>query len=235
MQETLLRHRGTIRRLNDRLFELRGLDDGDDEGSSDAEGNQEEEVEDEELSALLDEEPLQTPRTEPAGMDKDVTPRRRSGEELHPTGLRARKQRDARGLDIDQAHTTGYTHTSNNNNNNNNNDHKPSPSSPTLALESATSTHSDLTSSLVSLAQQLKLSAQQFSNELAGDAKAVQGTEEALGKNKDGLDTATRRMGVLRRMSEGRWWLGRMMLYAGIGALWLVLCLVVFLGPKIRF
>ena len=105
----------------------------------------------------------------------------------------------------------------------------------TSLLESADTLHADLTSSLVGLATQLKLSAQAFSDDLADDAQQVSNTEEALSKNKSGLDAATQRMGLLRRMSEGRWWWGRMMLYAGIGVLWVVLVLVVFVGPKLRF
>ena len=105
----------------------------------------------------------------------------------------------------------------------------------TSLLESADTLHADLTSSLVGLATQLKLSAQAFSDDLADDAQQVSNTEEALSKNKSGLDAATQRMGLLRRMSEGRWWWGRMVLYAGIGVLWVVLVLVVFVGPKLRF
>ena len=42
-------------------------------------------------------------------------------------------------------------------------------------------------------------------------------------------------MGLLTRMSEGEGWLGRMMLYAWIGGLWIVAIALVFVGPKFRF
>lgn len=107
------------------------------------------------------------------------------------------------------------------------------PSTTTL-LEHQTTLQNDLTSSLISLAAQLKSSAQSFQDDLALDKEAVTSTETALGRNTDGMDAATKRMGVLRRMSEGRWWLGRMMLYAVIFALWVVALLLVFVSPKLR-
>lgn len=58
----------------------------------------------------------------------------------------------------------------------------------------------------------------------------------------DGLDATTsnmgaaeKRMGMLRKMTEGKGWWGRMMLYAWILGLWVVAILIVFLGPKLRF
>jgi len=42
-------------------------------------------------------------------------------------------------------------------------------------------------------------------------------------------------MGMLRKMSEGQGWWGRIKLYAFIFGLWVVCFLVVFVGPKLRF
>lgn len=61
--------------------------------------------------------------------------------------------------------------------------------------------------------------------------RAVQG----LDKNVTGMDAAGRRMGMLRRMTEGRGWWGRMLMYAWIIGLWLVAVFIVYLGPKLRF
>lgn len=60
-------------------------------------------------------------------------------------------------------------------------------------------------------------------------------TGESLNKNTDGMAAAEKRMGMLRRMSEGKGWLGRMMLYAWIAGLWFIAILLVFVGPKMRF
>ncbi|KAI4143122.1 MAG: hypothetical protein LQ340_007111, partial [Diploschistes diacapsis] len=93
----------------------------------------------------------------------------------------------------------------------------------------------DLTTSLVSLASALKASAQRFGADLSLDTETLSRAESSLGRNKEGMDSASARMGTLRKMSEGRWWWGRMVLYAGIAGLWCVAFLLVFGGPKLRF
>lgn len=92
-----------------------------------------------------------------------------------------------------------------------------------------------LTSSLLSLATQLKNSAQSFSTSLESEKSVLERAAQGLDKNIAGMDAAGRRMGTLRRMTEGKGWWGRMMLYAWIAGLWLIIFLVVFIGPKIRF
>jgi hypothetical protein len=49
------------------------------------------------------------------------------------------------------------------------------------------------------------------------------------------MEAASKRIGMLRRMSEGKGWWGRIMLYAWIFGLWIVAILLVFVGPKLRF
>lgn len=49
------------------------------------------------------------------------------------------------------------------------------------------------------------------------------------------MEAAGKRMGMLRKMSEGKGWWGRMMLYAWIFGLWVVAILIVYVGPKLRF
>ena len=58
---------------------------------------------------------------------------------------------------------------------------------------------------------------------------------EGLDKNEVGMEAAQRRMGFLRRASEGRGWLGRMKMYAYIAGLAICAFLLVFVGPKFRF
>lgn len=92
-----------------------------------------------------------------------------------------------------------------------------------------------LTTSLLTLARALKASSAQFSDSLAADSEAVTRATDGLDKNATGMEAAGKRMGLLKRMGEGRGWWGRMMLYAWIGGLWLVALGVVFVGPKLRF
>ncbi|MCJ1286862.1 hypothetical protein MMC26_006208 [Xylographa opegraphella] len=110
----------------------------------------------------------------------------------------------------------------------------PMPSASTI-LEFDSSTQAQLTSSLVRLAAALKQSSFTLSASLAEDNITLSTTASALDKNTDGMSAASKRMGMLRSMSEGRWWWGRMLLYGMIGVLWLVALTIVFLMPKLRW
>lgn len=110
------------------------------------------------------------------------------------------------------------------------------PSTETASRLQANDTETaDLTGSLLALAQSLKASSTQFSDSLTADNEALRRATEGLDKNETGMDAASRRMGMLRKMSEGQGWWGRMMLYAWIAGLWLFAILLVFVGPKLRF
>ncbi|KAL8872068.1 MAG: hypothetical protein Q9174_002237 [Haloplaca sp. 1 TL-2023] len=110
------------------------------------------------------------------------------------------------------------------------------PSDPNAQqLESHSTEQLDLTSSMVSLVAQLKSSTLAFSSSLDLDNEALARAQEGLEKNETGLNAAGKRMGTLRKMSEGKGLWGRMMLYAWIGGLWVVATLLVFVGPKFRF
>ncbi|KAL5339910.1 hypothetical protein BJX70DRAFT_362818 [Aspergillus crustosus] len=92
-----------------------------------------------------------------------------------------------------------------------------------------------LTTSLLSLATQLKSSSQAFQASLDAEKSVLSRAAEGLDRTTGNLAAAEKRMGLLRRMTEGKGWLGRMMLYAWIFALWVVAVLIVFVGPKLRF
>ncbi|KAI4110324.1 MAG: hypothetical protein LQ339_001491 [Xanthoria mediterranea] len=110
------------------------------------------------------------------------------------------------------------------------------PSNPTAQqLESHSTEQVDLTSSMVALVAQLKSSTLAFSSSLDLDNEALARAQEGLEKNQSGMEAAGKRMGMLRRMSEGKGWWGRMMLYAWIAGLWIVAIALVFVGPKFRF
>ena len=107
--------------------------------------------------------------------------------------------------------------------------------STTQLLESSTSAQNDLTTSLLDLAQKLKASSHSFSASLTADTEHLDRAVEGLDKNTAGLEAAGKRMGMLRRMSEGKGLWGRLMLYAWIAGLWVVAILLVGVGPKLRF
>ncbi|GFF51890.1 hypothetical protein IFM61606_05978 [Aspergillus udagawae] len=92
----------------------------------------------------------------------------------------------------------------------------------------------DLTSSLLSLATQLKASSQAFHSSLEAEKSVLARAVDGLDRTTTNMGAAEKRMGMLRRMTEGKGWWGRMMLYAWIFGLWIVAVLLVFLGPKLR-
>lgn len=119
---------------------------------------------------------------------------------------------------------------------------KPTPATtapPIDSKESALATHRNeqesLTTSLLTLASQLKSSSEAFQMSLENEKGILNRAVEGLDRNMSGMEAAGKRMGVLRRMTEGRGWWGRMMMYAWIFGLWIVALAIVYLGPKLRF
>lgn len=92
-----------------------------------------------------------------------------------------------------------------------------------------------LSNRLLELARTLKESSLQFSSSLEAEKDVMSRAEGSLDKSAQGMDQAEKKMGMLRRMSEGQGWLGRLKLYGMIAGLWLACFLLVFVGPKLRF
>ncbi|KAJ1335371.1 unconventional SNARE in the endoplasmic reticulum protein 1 [Microdochium nivale] len=92
-----------------------------------------------------------------------------------------------------------------------------------------------LTENLVRMAASLKKSSQAFSTSLEQEKDVLDATGKSLERNELGLEGASRRMGAIRKMSEGQGWLGRMKLYAMIFGLAVAAVLLVFVMPKLRF
>lgn len=93
----------------------------------------------------------------------------------------------------------------------------------------------NLTASLLAMASALKESSHLFADSLESEKGILSRTGEGLDKNAQGMEATGKRMGTLRRMTEGRGWLGRMMMYAWIGGLMMVALVLVGLMPKLRF
>ena len=105
----------------------------------------------------------------------------------------------------------------------------------TQVLESQESEQTALTDSLLTLASALKDSTLSFSDSVTASKPLVDQTSQALDKNVGGMERASQNMGMLRRMTEGRGWWSRLGLWAKVGVLWVVLILVMFVMPKLRF
>lgn len=92
-----------------------------------------------------------------------------------------------------------------------------------------------VTEDLLRMASQLKLSSQKFGEALQEDTEVLSRAGEGLSKNELSLEAAARRMGAITKMTEGKGMFGRLMLYAWIFGLMVVMVLVVFVLPKLRF
>jgi hypothetical protein len=81
----------------------------------------------------------------------------------------------------------------------------------------------------------LKSSSQSFQSTLEGEKSALDRAVSGIDRTSATMEAAGRRMGMLRKMTEGQGLWGRMMLYAWIFGLWVVAILIVYVGPKLRF
>ncbi|KAK4556975.1 hypothetical protein LTR86_005956 [Recurvomyces mirabilis] len=116
-------------------------------------------------------------------------------------------------------------------------DHLPSDdTSRTETLMTHNRTEQEnLTTGLIGLARALKESSVQFSGSLAAEKEVLNRAEGGLDSSAKGMEAAERRMGMLRRMTEGKGWFARLKLYGLIAGLWVAAFLLVFIGPKLRF
>jgi len=110
----------------------------------------------------------------------------------------------------------------------------PKSTTSTTLLEAHTSTQEDLTSSLLDLARALNASTKSFSTSLEASNPLVDSATSALDRNVTGMEAAERRMGMLRRITEGKGWFGRLSLWAWIAVGWMALLVVMFILPKLR-
>lgn len=121
---------------------------------------------------------------------------------------------------------------------------EPTPTSTTGSAQNDNNTEKNLsdhrqeqdslTASLVTMAAQLKASSQNFHTSLESEKSVLDRAVDGLDRTTMSMASAERRMGMLRRMTEGKGWWGRMLLYATIFALWIVALVIVFVLPKLR-
>ncbi|EGU76188.1 hypothetical protein FOPG_02133 [Fusarium oxysporum f. sp. conglutinans race 2 54008] len=92
-----------------------------------------------------------------------------------------------------------------------------------------------LSESILQMASALKSSSQRFSTTLEADKDIVARAGEGMDKTEQSMEAAKGRMGMLKRMTEGKGYFGRLLLYAYIALLAVACILVVFVLPKLRF
>jgi hypothetical protein len=142
-------------------------------------------------------------------------------EELFPSELRSRYAQ-ASNTATDTAQTTS------------------SESAPVSGIQEKILSHNraeqeNLTDSLLSMAQALRASSLAFAQSLESEKDILEQTGSGLEKNTSGMEAAQKRIGLLKKMSEGQGWWGRMMLYAWIFGLMFLAFFIVAFMPKLRF
>lgn len=223
LQTDLQQKREVIKQLQQRITELNQLEDTDSEGSVDS---------DEEDT---DQFPSYAPRVQ-ADAGLDVSHRSGEGNEallnaaenFTSTVRRRAKAEEAAGATSASGNSLFPPKSS------------TATGDPNLAQTEARMSHDrneqeSLTTSLLDMAKQLKQQSVHFGQTLEGDKDVVDRALSGLDKNQLGMEAASRQMGTLRKMTEGKGWLARLKLYGMIFSLWLAAFLIVFVGPKIRF
>ncbi|KAI9693782.1 MAG: hypothetical protein M1822_003053 [Bathelium mastoideum] len=220
LQTDLQTKRNQIKRLNQRLHELNQIcgaaeeeDDFDDDDKEEEEDN----------ADSQDSTPSHAPATKPSpGIDQNNSI------------LRSRNPQTSSSAPADTASTTALFSS-----------RRSKPTSPTTTTTTVAQTETllshnrteqeSLTASLVTMASALKTSTASFAASLETDKEVVARAGKGLERSGDSMEAAGKRIGTLRRMSEGTGWWGRMLLYVWIAGLAVVAVLIVFVGPKLRF
>ncbi|CAI4219144.1 unnamed protein product [Parascedosporium putredinis] len=92
-----------------------------------------------------------------------------------------------------------------------------------------------LVDNILQYATALRDNSQRFNDTLEKDKAVLERAGEGMDRTETGIETARRRMNVLTKMTEGKGWWGRMLLFAWVYGLMVALLLVVFVLPKFRF
>lgn len=234
-------YRASLERLEDRLFEIDQLSDQ--EGDSDGD----------DVSTDSDTEELlnrYAPRVKDVQGGLDVSARESLAPDIsQETTMRAAANLEStlRSRRLRQEQATGANTSATGRDSGTYSQSQPSaipfqPKSTTASRstnETLLSHHSseqeDISGALLSLATALKQSTVSFADSLTASNPIVDQATSALDKSSGGMEAAQKRMGMLRRMTEGKGRWGRLILYAWVGGLWIVLILIMFVMPKLRF
>lgn len=230
IQAELQGKREVIKRLNSRLDELNqlGEEDLEDDDSDDYEEDEAEDVAEGSRSAVPSYAPARTDTD--AGIDTGE-PQLPRIPDAEPPELRSRRppqasdNRSAASTTAREDLFSGRSQPA----------QDPNLSQNETLLSHNRTEQEALTTGLLGLAKALKESSLQFSSSLESEKEVLKRAEGGLDKSAQGMEAAEKRMSMLRRMSEGQGWWGRVKLYAFIFGLWIACLLIVFIAPKLRF
>jgi hypothetical protein len=102
-------------------------------------------------------------------------------------------------------------------------------------LDQQASEREDLAEKVYKMAQAMKKQQLSIASSLDAEKDIMSRATEGMERTGRGMEVAKGTMGSLMRMSEGKGWWGRIMLYAWIYGLMVALVLFVFVMPKLRF
>lgn len=102
-------------------------------------------------------------------------------------------------------------------------------------LDQQATEREDLSEKVYRMAQAMKKQQLSIASSLDAEKDIMGRATEGMERTGRGMEAAKGTMGSLMRMSEGKGWWGRIMLYAWIYGLMVALVLLVFVMPKLRF
>lgn len=102
-------------------------------------------------------------------------------------------------------------------------------------LDQQSAEREDLAAKVFQLAQAMKRQQMEMADSLESEKDVLGRATEGMERTGRGMDAAKGRMGALVRMTEGKGWWGRVILYAWVYGLMVALVLLVLVLPKLRF
>ncbi|KAI9648048.1 hypothetical protein NHQ30_002676 [Ciborinia camelliae] len=242
VQADLVRKHHLLQRLGERLEELTELASYEEEGEDSSEG-EDLLAHDQDTPSETTDETTNTHEERSTPSSTDYTPSHSMHTEPPPPSLPTQsslppepstlRPRNPRSELFETASRQAYTTSTSTS-------RTPPSTSTTTATNETLLTHhrteqEDLSNSLLSMAKELRARSHTFASTLAADSSVLDSAVAGINKNEIGLEAASRRMGYLRSMTEGKGWWGRMMMYAWIAGLAVLACVIVFVFPKLRF
>lgn len=123
---------------------------------------------------------------------------------------------------------------------------RPEATAATTTTETSTATaeaildqqaaeREDLAGKVFKMAQAMKQQQQSIASSLESEKEVLGRATEGMERTGQGMEVAKGRMGMLTRMTEGKGWWGRMILFAWVYGLMVALMVLVFVMPKLRF
>ncbi|KAG9253855.1 synaptobrevin [Emericellopsis atlantica] len=162
-----------------------------------------------------------TPFTPDEPTKTTQNPRSRNQETQQPSYASARAALFANRKRTDPAHAAATTGVS--------------TATAEAILDQQAGEREDLSDKVFKMAQAMKEKQLSIASSLDAEKDIMGRATEGMERTGRGMEAAKGTMGSLMRMSEGKGWWGRIMLYAWIYGLMVALVLLVFVMPKLRF